>query len=62
MVGKLHRIDPAVVRRDFAKAGFELDGESSLLAHPGDDHTQQVFDPAVRGQTDQFLLRFRRPK
>lgn len=58
---KLHRIDPAVVRRDFEKAGFAFDAESHVLAHAGDDHTKLVFDPAVRGQTDQFVYRFRKP-
>ncbi len=27
-----------------------------------DDRTAIVFDPAVRGQTDQFILKFRKPK
>ncbi|HVN41774.1 MAG TPA: hypothetical protein VMT50_03245 [Steroidobacteraceae bacterium] len=60
-VGKLHRIDPAVVRRDFEKAGFVFDGESRVLSHPTDDHSLAVFDAAVRGQTDQFVFRFRKP-
>jgi len=61
VVDALHRIDPAVVRREFEKAGFALDGESAMLAHPDDDHTRLVFDPAIRGRTDQFVYRFRRP-
>ena len=60
-VDKLHRIDPAVVRREFEKAGFAFDGESAMLAHPDDDHTKLVFDEAIRGRTDQFVFRFRRP-
>jgi predicted methyltransferase len=59
-VDKLHRIDPAVVKADFAKAGFTLDGESDVLAHPDDAHTIMVFDEAIRGKTDQFLFRFRK--
>jgi predicted methyltransferase len=59
--GTLHRIDSAVVKRDFAAAGFVLDAESDLLRNPADDHAVNVFDPAVRGRTDRFLLRFRRP-
>jgi len=62
IVDKLHRIDPAVVKADFAKAGFVLDGESPLLANPQDDHSRNVFDPAIRGRTDRFLFRFRKPK
>ena len=61
-VDKLHRIDPAVVKADFLKAGFVLDGESDLLRNTTDDHTKLVFDPAVRGKTDRFAFRFRKPK
>jgi predicted methyltransferase len=39
-----------------------LDGESPLLANPQDDHGRSVFDPAIRGKTDRFLFRFRKPK
>ena len=60
VVERLHRIDPAVVRRDFEAAGFAFDGESKALAQPGDDHKKLVFDPAIRGRTDQFLYRFRK--
>ena len=58
----LHRIDPARVKSDVLAAGFKLDAESSILASSGDDHTKNVFDPSVRGHTDQFLFRFRKPK
>lgn len=61
VVDSLHRIDPSLVRRDFEKAGFVFDGDSALLAHPGDDHLKLVFDEAIRGKTDQFLFRFRKP-
>jgi predicted methyltransferase len=57
----LHRIDPARVKRDVLAAGFTLDAESSILANPSDDHTKSVFDPSVRGHTDQFLYRFKKP-
>ena len=62
LVDKLHRIEPAVVKADFAAAGFVLEAESPLLANPGDDHSKLVFDPAVRGKTDRFLFRFRKPR
>jgi predicted methyltransferase len=57
----LHRIDPARVKMDVLAAGFILDAESSILANPDDDHSKSVFDPSVRGHTDQFLFRFRKP-
>ena len=61
VVADLHRIDPSLVKRDFEKAGFVLDGESQLLANPADDHTKLVFDESMRGRTDRFLFRFRKP-
>lgn len=61
-VEKLHRIDPAVVKADFKRAGFELVGESPLLMTGQDDHQKLVFDAAVRGKTDRFIFKFRKPK
>ena len=58
----LHRIDEDRVKKDVLAAGFKLDGESKVLANPADDHSKMVFDPSVRGKTDQFLLRFKKPK
>ena len=60
-VDKYHRIDPAVVKADFQRAGFVLEGESDMLRNPADDHTLNVFDPAIRGKTDRFVFRFRKP-
>jgi predicted methyltransferase len=57
----LHRIDPALVRAEVEQAGFRFDGETRILANPADDHTKRVFDPALRGHTDQFVMRFRKP-
>jgi predicted methyltransferase len=57
----LHRIDPAVVKQQVTAAGFEFVGESRLLANPADDHKLPVFDKAVRGKTDQFIYKFRKP-
>lgn len=62
VVEALHRIDPAVIRADFERAGFVLDGESDLLRNPADDHTKMVFDPAIRGRTDRVVYRFRKPE
>ncbi len=56
-----HRIDPAVVRGDFERAGFVFDGESDLLRNPDDDLSINVFDPSIRGRTDRFVYRFRKP-
>ena len=59
---KLHRIDPAHVKAQLISSGFKLESESKILANPADDHTKSVFDPAIRGKTDQFILKFRKPK
>ncbi|MDE2486249.1 MAG: class I SAM-dependent methyltransferase [Alphaproteobacteria bacterium] len=58
----LHRIDPAAVKSEVEAAGFKFDGSSDILANPADNHTLAVFNPAIRGHTDQFILRFRKPK
>ena len=59
---QLHRV-PKQKALDAAKAaGFTIDAESNILAHPDDDHTKGVFDGSLRGKTDQFILRLRKPK
>ena len=57
----LHRIDPAIVKQQVEAAGFVFDGESDALRNPADKHTLKVFDKAIRGHTDQFIFRFRKP-
>jgi predicted methyltransferase len=61
VVEATHRIDPAVIRADFERAGFVFDGESDLLRNRQDDYSKSVFDPAVRGNTDRVVYRFRKP-
>lgn len=61
IAGTLHRIDPAAVTTAMIAAGFVPDGASTALQRGDDDLTLKVFDPQVRGKTDRFLLRFRRP-
>ena len=56
-----HRIDPDVVKADMAAAGFRFVGESDVLRNPADPHDVKVFDPSVRGHTDQFVYVFKRP-
>ena len=57
----LHRIDKAAVIEALTAAGFKLEAEAPLYARPEDPRTANVFDPAIRGKTDQFALRFRKP-
>lgn len=58
----LHRIDPAAVRAEVEAAGFVLEATSDILAEPGDTHTLRVFDSDVRGKTDKFIFKFRKPR
>jgi len=58
----LHRIESSSVRREVEAAGFKFDSESSILANPADPRTAKVFDQTIRGHTDQFILKFRKPK
>jgi predicted methyltransferase len=59
--GTLHRIEGAELRREVEAAGFVFDGETTAVANPEDDHSLIVFDPAIKGRTDQFVYRFRKP-
>ncbi len=56
-----HRIDPAVVRADFEKAGFRFVDLDELYRNAGDDLEKSVFDPAIRGRTDRFAYKFVKP-
>ena len=58
----LHRIDPDTVKQEVTAAGFEFVGKSDILKNSADPRTAKVFDPTVRGKTDQFILKFRKPK
>lgn len=57
----LHRIDPQSVKDQVTQAGFVFDGETDVLRNPADDHKKKVFDDSIRGRTDQFGFRFRKP-
>jgi predicted methyltransferase len=57
----LHRIDPAFARKEIESVGFVFDGELDAIRNPADTHDKIVFDPSIRGHTDQFVFRFRKP-
>ncbi|MGX7894058.1 class I SAM-dependent methyltransferase [Tsuneonella sp. HG222] len=57
----LHRIDRQFVIDTLTAAGFQLDGTADFYARADDPRTANVFDPSIRGKTDQFALRFRKP-
>jgi predicted methyltransferase len=61
-IDKTHRIDPDVVKQQILAAGFKLEAESDLLRNPSDPKNNLVFDPSIRGHTDQFIFKFVKPK
>lgn len=58
----LHRVDPAAVKAEVLAAGFEYLGESKALYNAEDDHSLGIYNKALRGKTDRFLYKFRRPQ
>ena len=58
----LHRIDPDIVVSELTEAGFVLDGTSDLLRNTTDDLSLNMADPSIRGRTDRFVMRFRKPE
>ncbi len=58
----LHRVDPEAVKQEVEAAGFKFDGQSEILRNANDPHTEKVFEASVKGKTDQFILKFRKPK
>ncbi|HEV2268627.1 MAG TPA: hypothetical protein VGR92_04140 [Steroidobacteraceae bacterium] len=61
-IAQLHRIQKAQVIREVEAAGFKLAAQGDALHRTTDDHTKSVFDKSVQGHTDQFMLKFVKPK
>lgn len=59
---RLHRIDPRNVRAEVEAAGFVFEAQIDDLQNDADDHSLSVFDPSIRGRTDQFVYKFRKPE
>lgn len=58
---RLHRMLEADARNAAEAAGFIVEADSDLLAHPEDNPRRSIFDPMLARKTDQFLLRLRKP-
>lgn len=58
----LHRIDPVRMKYEIEAAGFVLESQSDALRNTADDHKLAIFNPNIRGRTDQVLFRFRKPQ
>lgn len=57
-----HRIDEAVVKKEVEAAGFKLVAQSNILRNPKDPRDKLVFDASIRHHTDQFVLKFQKPR
>jgi predicted methyltransferase len=60
-IAELHRIAKTQVIAEVTAAGFRLADEGHFLNRPGDNHAKSIFDPDIRGHTDQYALKFVRP-
>jgi predicted methyltransferase len=58
---KLHRADEDVVKSQVEAAGFKLVAESKILTRPTDDDSKRVFEAGEHDNTDQMVLKFRKP-
>ena len=55
------RLDPVLIIKEMSDVGFEFVDFSEMHYHPEDDLSQEVGTPGVRGNTDRFTLKFRKP-
>jgi predicted methyltransferase len=58
----LHRIKESTTKKEVEAAGFRLVAEGHDLNFPGDDGTKRVFEADVKGKTNQFMLKFQKPR
>lgn len=61
-IERVHRINRDIVVKEVTSVGFKLAAEGKFLRRPADDHTKSIFDPAIRGHTDQYALKFVKPR
>jgi predicted methyltransferase len=61
-VEKYHRIDPNVVKADFKRAGFVFVGSSDILRNLADKHDIEVHQDSIKGHTDRFIFKFKKPR
>jgi predicted methyltransferase len=60
-IAKMHRINRDQVINEVTSAGFKLAAQGTFLGNPADDHSKPIFDPSIRGHTDQYALKFVKP-
>jgi predicted methyltransferase len=52
------RISKAVTTRDFLAAGFKEAEQATFLENSKDDGSLDMFDPAIRGKTSRYIIKF----
>lgn len=58
----LHRINRDQVVKEVTSAGFRLADEGNFLRRSTDDYSKPIFDKSVQGHTDQYVLKFVKPR
>ena len=62
VTSKLHRSKEATVRAQVEAAGFRFVASSDILKNPADNGTERVQEQDVRGKTNQYLIKFVKPR
>jgi predicted methyltransferase len=62
VTSKLHRMKEATVKQEVEAAGFKLVAEGHDLANASDDGSERVQESDIRGKTNQFMLKFQKPR
>jgi predicted methyltransferase len=62
VTSKLHRSKEATVRAQVEAAGFRFVASSDILRNPADNGTERVQEQDVRGKTNQYLIKFVKPR
>jgi predicted methyltransferase len=58
----LHRMDEDIAKQEIKAAGFKLVAESNVLTNPSDDNSKRIFEQGEHDHTDQFVLKFVKPR
>lgn len=62
VTNKLHRIQAGRTKKEVEAAGFKLVAEGKDLNNPADDGSKRVQESDIRGKTNQFMLKFQKPR
>jgi predicted methyltransferase len=62
VTSSLHRMDEDIAKQEVEAAGFKLVAEGHALDNPSDDRSKKVFEAGEHDHTDQFMLKFQKPR